>query len=93
MASRSEPCSGILSPPVTLFCVNVSLHNFADPLAVKSIYCDVPAVYFAYCTLILSRLAVFFLSKNPKFEPVNAALVKGNDSGVEQRPCLSSIAL
>ena len=72
------------SPPVTLFRVSVSLHNLADPLAVKSTYCEVPVVYFAYCKLILSVLAVFFRTRNPKLEPVNAAPVKGSERGAEQ---------
>src|ERR1035441_8593435 len=39
---------------------------------------------FAYCRLILSVLAVFFRTRNPKLEPVNAAPVTGSESGVEQ---------
>jgi hypothetical protein len=55
----------------------------AEPLEVKSIYCEVPAAYFAYCTLIVSVLAVFFRNRNPKLEPVNATPVKGSESGTE----------
>src|SRR3954451_7944908 len=72
------------NPPVTVFCVSVSLHNFADPLAVKSIYCELPLVYFAYSRLIWSVLDVFFLTRNPKFDPVNGAPVRGSESGFEQ---------
>src|ERR1019366_10525653 len=72
------------NPPVTLFCVRVSLHNFADPLALKSMYCEVPVVYSAYCRLMVSVLAVFLRTRNPKFEPVNTAPVNGSESGGEQ---------
>src|ERR1035438_10911127 len=72
------------NPPVTLFCVSVLLHNVADPLAVKSMYCDVPVVYFAYCTLIVSVLAVFFRTRNPKLDPLYTTPVNGSASGTEQ---------
>jgi hypothetical protein len=64
--------------------VSVSLHNFADPLALKSMYCEVPVAYFAYCKLIWSVLVVFFRTRKPKLEPVNVAPVKGSESGAEQ---------
>ena len=63
--------------------MSVSPHSFADPLAVKSMYWELPVVYLAYFRLI-DQFPCFFITRNPKLEPMKAAPVSGSESGTEQ---------
>src|SRR5205807_5980860 len=65
--------------PVVLFWLRLLLQSFVPPPDGHCSWAVPPSVYFTYCTLIVSALAVFFRIITPKFPALYVALLCGSD--------------